>query len=75
MGQVLFCTPKGRLGPWRWGWECQVRVWGRAVGGMCSDVPYSDSPELLGSTKRLNINYQDADGYVLLGTECGPGEG
>lgn len=18
MGQVLFCTPKGRLGPWRW---------------------------------------------------------
>lgn len=48
---------------------------GRAVGGMCPDVPYPDSPELLGSTKRLNINYQDADGYVLLGKEQSPGEG
>lgn len=48
---------------------------GRAVGGMCSDVPYPDPPELLGSTKRLNINYQDADGYVLLGKEQSPGAG
>lgn len=31
-------------------------------GAMCPDVPSPDPPELLGSTKRLNINYQDADG-------------
>lgn len=34
----------------------------RAVDAMCPDVPYPVPPELLGSTKRLNINYQDADG-------------
>lgn len=37
--------------------------------------PTPDSLELLGSTKRLNINYQDADGYVQLAKGWSPGRG
>lgn len=61
MGQVPFCIPKGGLGLWRW---VVGEGMARAGGAMYPDVssPTPPPPELLGSTKRLNINYQDADG-------------
>lgn len=62
MGQALFCALGGRCG-------CRTGFTqgpGARVGrcGLCllpSPSPLL-SAELLGSAKRLNVNYQDADG-------------
>lgn len=64
MGQVPFCIPQGGLDPWRWVVGVLGECMAREGGAMYPDVSSPDTPppELLGSTKRLNINYQDADG-------------
>lgn len=59
MGQVFSCTP-GQLRGWRKG-----ALLRSGVEGFFGDFDGSfllTPAELLGSTKRFNVNYQDADG-------------
>lgn len=75
-GAGAFLYPKRSVGSLEVGSEgVPGEGMGKAVVGIDPDVPYPDPPELLGSTKRLNINYQDADGYVLLGKGWSLGRG
>lgn len=54
MGQALFCALGGRCG------HGTGFAWGGVGSTSCPDLLLS--AELLGAAKRLNVNYQDADG-------------
>lgn len=62
MGQALSCTPRGQLDWGIVGRENSSGYRWEQIILECPDALCSHPPELLGSTKRLNVNYQDADG-------------